>query len=534
MNEMFLLIKAYFLSSFRINRLKYEGDSKARTKAGGITVLIGFSYVMIAVLVGFYSFLLASVFSAMGAMHLLLSIMAMAASVFTLFTTIYKVDGLVFQFRDYDMLMSLPFRTRTVIASRMVILYLMNLVFTALVMVPASIVFCFYVPATPLLVTGLIVGILTLPLLPISIATLIGTLIAAAAARFERKNIFSMIFTILLMLLIMAASFGMSSFSTSGQQAEIATSIAGVVSKVYPIADWFSLGIVGNVLNLILYLLISILPFALVAWVLSKFYSKLNAWLSSSKKAVAYDRSSLRAASATKALLRREWKMYFSMPWYVMNTITGPLLLTIGTVVVLVGGKAIVGSFAPGLVGESLGAIAVVAPIGMSFLTSLSCTTAPSVSLEGKRLWLLRSLPFSSLNIIATKIKMNLLLVLPVAFIDVTILCIFLQPALPTVLLMYITPAVYSVFFAMFGMYHGLRHVNLNWTSEMVVIKQSAPVMIAVITAMVLTMVPLFISFALMPFALYIALALTVILALASIGLWRSLRTKGVALFEAL
>jgi len=65
-------------------------------------------------------------------MDLLPAITMAIASIITLFTTIYKVNGILYAFKDYDFIMSMPVKIKKIIYSRMVLLYLMNLTFTLL------------------------------------------------------------------------------------------------------------------------------------------------------------------------------------------------------------------------------------------------------------------------------------------------------------------------------------------------------------------------------------------------------------------
>ena len=64
--------------------------------------------------------------------------------VLSLVTTVYKAPGLLFAFKDYDLLMSLPVRTGSLVASRLLMLYGVNLAFTLLTMVPAWVVYAVF------------------------------------------------------------------------------------------------------------------------------------------------------------------------------------------------------------------------------------------------------------------------------------------------------------------------------------------------------------------------------------------------------
>ena len=71
---------------------------------------------------------------------ILAQVFALVSS-FTLFTGIYKVNGVLFGFKDYDLLMSLPIKKNKVILSKIIILYISNLIYTLLFMLPAYILY---------------------------------------------------------------------------------------------------------------------------------------------------------------------------------------------------------------------------------------------------------------------------------------------------------------------------------------------------------------------------------------------------------
>ena len=111
-------------------------------------------------------------------------------------------------------------------------------------------------------------------------------------------------------------------------------------------------------------------------------------------------------------------------------------------------------------------------------LASMNDMTAPSVSLEGKSLWLLQSLPVTPWQVLRAKLGMQLILTeIPVLF---CMACIaFIYPFTPFELfLAALVPVSFVLLSALFGLYLGLKMPNLNWTSEITPIKQSACVLI--------------------------------------------------------
>lgn len=58
----------------------------------------------------------------------------------------------------------------------------------------------------------------------------------------------------------------------------------------------------------------------------------------------------------------------------------------------------------------------------LGFLVSTACISTPSVSLEGKCIWILKSLPLSSRQILLAKLRFHNMLLVPVAMVSGLIL----------------------------------------------------------------------------------------------------------------
>jgi ABC-2 type transport system permease protein len=66
----------------------------------------------------FYSFMVGSGLKMFNSLDILPALMMAVTCVIILMTTVFKVKGTVFGFRDYDMVMSLPVSIGGIVASR--------------------------------------------------------------------------------------------------------------------------------------------------------------------------------------------------------------------------------------------------------------------------------------------------------------------------------------------------------------------------------------------------------------------------------
>ena len=115
----------------------------------------------------------------------------------------------------------------------------------------------------------------------------------------------------------------------------------------------------------------------------------------------------------------------------------------------------------------------------LCMLAAMNDMAAPSVSLEGKCLWQMQSLPVTPWQVLRAKLTMQLLLTaVPVA---VCLVCAALAVPMTAAELAMLTAVslLFTAFSALLGLFLGLRMPNLTWTREIIPIKQSASVAIA-------------------------------------------------------
>lgn len=114
----------------------------------------------------------------------------------------------------------------------------------------------------------------------------------------------------------------------------------------------------------------------------------------------------------------------------------------------------------------------------LTILISLSGTTYASISIEGRQIEVLKSLPVSAQDVFRAKILFHLSLSVPIIFILNTATVLFLQFPWYMTILGYIMPLSFSAFVGMTGYIFNLLFPNFEWDNVTQIIKQSLPVML--------------------------------------------------------
>ncbi|MPN12471.1 hypothetical protein SDC9_159789 [bioreactor metagenome] len=180
------------------------------------------------------------------------------------------------------------------------------------------------------------------------------------------------------------------------------------------------------------------------------------------------------------ALFKREVARYFSSTIYVMNTAFSYVMLLAAGVALLVKADAVAEYLH---MPELTSAIAAV-PFGLGWIVSMGVTTASAISMEGKSLWIIKSLPVSAREWLLSKLLVTLMLAVPSIFITSTLVVIGLRPGLMDAIWMYAVPLAFSVSFGVFGLWLNLRMPRLDWKNEAEVVKQGGSIMVCIFTGM--------------------------------------------------
>ena len=183
----------------------------------------------------------------------------------------------------------------------------------------------------------------------------------------------------------------------------------------------------------------------------------------------------VRAQSTQRALLGKELRRFAASPNYMLNCGLGTLMLPIAGVVLLVYQAKI--RDLELLLGAEFASLLFIAAVCL--LASMNDMAAPSVSLEGKSLWLAQSLPVKPWQVLRAKLAVHLTLTgVPAAVCYV--LLAFAHPfSAAELLLGAVLIAGYVLLMASFGLFVGLKMPNLHWTNEITPIKQGGAVMLA-------------------------------------------------------
>ncbi|QWG30243.1 permease [Bacillus mycoides] len=476
------LLKIRLITQLGLNTFKYEKDKKKKQNKILLTASIALVGVMLMLYCGASAYGLVK----LGISEIIPVYALVISSVLTLFFTIFKANGEIFAFKDYDLLMSLPIRVSTVITSRFLYLYLLNTIFSIIIMLPMGVVYGIHENPSVSFYFMWFISMFIASLIPTTIAAIFGAMITAIASKFKNTN---KITTILSFIVMITFGFFMLKNGNAQYSLNDMNGIGAIVSeqltKVYPLANMFQKAIVhADLVAFILFVGISVIWYYLFVKILSLKYKQINTEITTYHMLSNYEINSMRKESVLVALYKKELKRFFSSTVYVINSGMGVVMAL--AFALAIGPSQLIAY--PGI--EPL--LQKIAPFAIAAAISMTCTTCVSLSLEGKNVWIIKSLPIAPKMIYDSKILMNLSLSIPASLISALLLIIGLKLDVWSSLLVVITPIAYSFFSAVWGIFINNRFGYYDWVSETQVVKQSIGSFVGMFGGLIVAVIPAF------------------------------------------
>ena len=531
MKTFLLLLKTQLLATLsvgRANSSRRKGAVRASSLAG-----FGLVWLLMAALAAFYEFMYATMLVGGDAIDVLPVLIVTVSSFMTLLSSVTYTKSLIFCSRDYDLVFSLPVKGSTVVAAKIAALYILDLSVTLAMLLPCGVIWgMFAAPPVYAWVLFFVMALLV-PLVPILLASLISALISMFASRFRHAKIVSTILSVALFVALMVGIYSMN----GTEDAEIAAMLSGLAAnlcKYYLPVAWFSAALTGGVSDILLFFGVSILSFAVIALVFGRFYGKIHEMFRVRTFRRAYKASSA-SSGVLGALMKKDIKRLFSSPGLMLNQITGVLMAVIFTVMFSIqGGKFdISGEDAA----EFSKIFSMMYPYLLAMCASMACLTNCSISLEGKTMGLIKSLPVPAKTILRGKLAVHMVLCFPVLAVCSVVLAVVFRFDPVNALIMVALPLLYSYNAGVSGLLLNLRKYNFNWTNEVMVAKNSMPVVVTIFGGMAAALFPMFLAFALVMIGIPSAVvsgSICVLALILSVVLTMILNKKGESRFRAI
>ena len=333
---------------------------------------------MVGILGGMFALLscaLCGAFVAVGMGWMYFCLMGLLAILLGAFGSVFNTYSGLYLSKDNDLLLSMPIPVRSIMVSRLLGVYLMGLMYSAVVILPAIIVYWVTAPLTPSIVIGSLLFVLLISVLVLILSCVLGWVVAKISLKLKNKSIMAA-----LIALVALGAYYFFYFKAQSMIEDLVTNALVYGMKVKGAA--YSLYLFGRYAEggwvaIVVFTAAVAVLFALLWYVLSR--SFLGIVTSTGKTARReYKEKTVQRQSVSRALLGKELGRFLSSANYMLNCGLGTLLLPVGGIALLVKG-----SMAAELLDELLarpGCTSLLLCTGICMVAAMNDMAAPSVS----------------------------------------------------------------------------------------------------------------------------------------------------------
>lgn len=412
---------------------------------------------------------------------------------FSMMGSVLASQSYLFESHDNELLMSMPIKPIAILLSRFVTFFSLNSIYSLMISLPSLVAYSLIIKFNFLGLIAFLIAMFFTPLLSTALCSVIGYFIWIVTSKTPNKKLITtligfVISTTIIILGTNAKSIGNLILNNQ----EFANRF---FSRYFTLFYWFGKSVInGNFLYslplIVFSIILTILSFLLIS---VKFSTILCTKPATYKKK--YITKPMKVKNPMVSLIRKELGYFFSIPSYVLNGAFGTIAAIIMGIYMLVnpgGFDLTVDESLDFLNVKSLTPFALL--LSVTLFSAMNDITAPTISLEAKTLWIIKTMPIDCMDILIAKSLMSLIITLP-GTLFLTICATFtFSLNIIDILFLIIVPSVAALFAGFLGVCVNLYFPRFDWSSEIIIIKQSGSVFIALFASIILSMVPVIIS----------------------------------------
>ena len=363
-----------------------------------------------------------------------------------------------------------------VLFTRVIKFYFFELLYNSLFLVPTIIVYAKYTKTGLSYYIVSIIGLLLFPIIPILISCLIGIFITYIASRFKGKNYVETLITLIFLLGVIFFSYNSENLVLN--IAKNATNINDFVTKLYyPAGAYIDLVTNFNLVKLLEFIFIHLGIFSITILFIGKVYFGINSNVKSIKISKTTKEYKIKVSVPLKALIKKEFSRFINSTVFVTNAGFGLVLFVLGCMLISVKFESVAETIIKSYTNITIDYIINYMPVLMlvficftSFMTSI---TSSMISLEGKSINILKSLPLNSFQIVKAKILTSVLIMVPCIMLGNIIVFIRFNFDLLSIILLLIASILFPLISETIGIIINLKYPRMDAKNDTEIVKQS-------------------------------------------------------------
>lgn len=478
-----ILVKYYFKSQFSLKNIKnYIKNNKGMFFGMILVFLYAFTLIVFQSMM-FVKMNLGDFIPVIAFLVLFLS---------SLISSFLKSRDELYNFKNRDNFLTYPIKVLDIVKSRFIILYLFNVIISFIIITPFISVYFIFVDFSLLNIINWIMLILATPIISICISVFINTILTRVVGGLKNNNYLYNVISIIIVIAVLIGSFYFS-FRMSSVDMEVLNinlMIKNLINKtiniIFPLKWIKSIFDNKNILLSIIYIFISYIIYYISVLFVNHKYLSIN--INGGKKhGKSLNISKVKKNSVLKALFIKDFKIYTNSRIYAINTFMGTIMAIILSISIMVLPKS---KIIEGLGIGNLNSIIIFYPYIMSIVISMACTTAVSISFEGKKNWIVKTFPIGNKEFYGSKILLYFTIVSPAVIIYIISL-LFMKISIIEIITYILILISNIVFIGILGIRINLKFLNYNFESETKLVKQSINTFLVMIFTFIINVIPM-------------------------------------------
>lgn len=477
-----ILVKKQLTEIFR-NYFYDQKKNKMRPKTAIISHFLLYFLVIFGVfggMIGSYATSMCAPVCNAGFDWLYFAIFAGIAIAFGSFGSVFSTYSILYLSKDNDSLLSMPIPEKYIVFSRLLSVYLLGCLYSSAVILPAIVIYWIKTPFSFAKIICDVILLIQITLFVLLLSCILGFLVAKLSIKLKNRSVVTVLVSLLGIGIYYYLYFNANKFieELCKNPSEIGSKIKGSAYVIYKFGmigagDYIAAGCFFTVLLAVL----------LIIWLVLKktFISIATSSAVVGKKKAREKKHSQK--SPFSAALGKEFTRFFTSPNYMLNCGFGIIMLIVFSVIFLFKGTTIINSLSQSFAGfTQIKALIVCA--GVMVISTTIDIAAVSISLEGKNIWIIQSLPISPKTVLRAKMAAHFILaIFPIIFAGICGIIVIKAKPVESILIL-ATIIIFELFLAIFNLLLNLRLPYMVWSNELYPIKQGGSIVAALFGGM--------------------------------------------------
>jgi len=518
MKNTLVLTKSLLINSFSLNSLKPKNFKLKNLWILLILVIASPSFYFMYQAFCKFVHNLAGAFSMIGQHGYLVGLAYNLVSVIILLFGLIQISSIFYYSNDIESLLVLPLRSRQVVFAKFFIVYLQELIFALLLLVPVFISIglvnefgiIYYLYST--------LAILVAPILPLAISGIVMMVVMRVTSLSAKKDLFRVVSMFLVLGLYLGFNFFLTSQISNMDGTQDPNfmmnllsdnqSLLRILAQINPLAMWLGVSVLGasnSLVSGLLYVGANLGIYLILMAVAEALYigGIINGRDVSSKKKVLsdaeYDKNLSLSLKPYLAFAKVDLITILKTPVYLLNCVSIIVLLPVIYGIMFFVGDSGIPELLENIPLDNHGLIVLVLAGSLMFMNVVNPTASTTWSRMGKNFWLARIAPLSGKEHVIARLTVPLLLSVISGLMVGGIMFVLLDISIIFVLLGIVVGIIGSLPLLVLGIIVDTLRPLLEWDNPQRAVKNNLNVIVSMVVGVALVAGTGFLTFKLLP-----------------------------------